>query len=929
MFKTWIRAGATWPDSLAGKVKGADHWAFKAPVRPELPVVKDARWAQGAVDRFVLARLEQEQLAPSPEADRVTLLRRLSLDLVGLPPTVEELDAFLADQSPDAWSKAVERLLASPHYGERWGRWWLDGARYADSDGFEKDKPRNVWMYREWVMNAFNRDLPYNQFVLEQIAGDLLPRATQDQIVATGFLRNSMINEEGGVDPEQFRMEAMFDRMDAIGKSVLGLTLACCQCHSHKYDPITQTDYYRMFAYLNNSYEGSVAVYNPDELLRRNAILEDIRAIEDHLREARPDWPEAMAAWEDSVTADQPEWTTLRPADDSSGGEKHYNLPDGSILSAGYAPTKSTLVFPIETPLEGITAVQLELLNDPNLPRQGPGRSSAGLCVLSEFQLTAASAKEPGKSQPVKVVAAYSDAEQPERPLEDQFFDKSKDTRITGPAAFAIDGKNETGWGINMGNGRSNVPRRAVFIFEKPVGAQGPSILTFKLVMNHGGWNSDDNQSNNLGRFRLSVTTRPNVAADPVPEQVRKVFATPRAERSPAQVRTVFSYWRTLQPEWKAENDRIEALWATHPAGSSQLVLQERQEMRTTSLLKRGDFLKPVNAVEPGVPAVLNQLPEGTAADRVTLGKWLADRQSPTTARALVNRVWQAYFGTGIVASSEDLGTQCDPPSHPDLLDWLAVEFMESGWSLKHLHRLIVQSATYRQSSRVDEKLLALDPYNRLLARGPRFRVDAEVVRDIALTASGLLNRKFGGPSVYPPLPEFMLLPPVSYGPKTWREDKGENRYRRAVYTFRFRSLPYPVLQTFDSPNGDFACVKRPRSNTPLQALMTLNEPIFMECAQALAATTLSQGGTTDTDRLRFAFRRCVSRTPSDEELAVLTTLLDAERSRLAGKADLKARPPLGEGRPAFPEGTSTAEQTAWTLVARVLLNLDETITRE
>jgi hypothetical protein len=936
--KEWVEAGAAWPDALAGDEKAAlKHWAFHPPVRPEVPA--DATgWSKNPIDNFVLARLAKEGLKPSPEADKSTLLRRLSLDLIGLPPTLEELDAFLADERPDAYSRQVERLLSSPHYGERWGRIWLDAARYADSDGFEKDKPRFVWFYRDWVVNALNRDLPYDQFVTDQLAGDLLPDATQDQIVATGFLRNSMINEEGGIDPEQFRMEAMFDRMDAIGKSILGLTIQCAQCHDHKYDPITQADYYRLFAFLNNSTEGSRAVYTPPQLEKRAEILRKTSEIESNLKHLAPDWQERLAAWEASLPA-QPKWTTARPDIDTSGGQKHYLLEDGSILGQGYAPTKWTSDFAATiADVPEINAVRLELLNDPNLPMGGPGRSVSGLCALTEFTVDVLGPEPGAKSAKVKFTKVLADANPAEVELDPMFADKTNKRRVTGPASYAIDGDSLTAWGIDVGPGRSNVPRTAVFIPEKPIANASGTKITFHLMQNHGGWNSDDNQNNNLGRFRLSVTGDMIPGDSILPTAVVEVLKTPAAERSPAQVDVLFNHWRTTIPEFKPQNDEIEALWKSHPQPSSQLVLRERSEPRVTHMLKRGDFLKPADAVSPGVPAFLTSATAVPGSDRLALARWIVDRKHPTTARSIVNRIWQSDFGIGLVATSEDFGVQSEAPSHPELLDWLAVELMEPSdkseaaapWSLKHLHRLIVHSATYRQSSKVSPELAARDPYNRLLARGARFRVDAELVRDIALAASGLLNRETGGRPVHPPLPDFMLQPPVSYGPKTWKEDKDSQRYRRALYTFRFRSIPYPVLQAFDAPNGDFSCVRRARSNTPLQALMTLNEPIFMECARGMALSMASTPGD-DEHRINVAFRRCTSRAPTPRERSVLVDLLQSEKQRFSGD-EMGALETLANDPgqpPELPSGVKTAEAAAWTAVCRVLLNLDETITRE
>jgi hypothetical protein len=936
LIRRWIDEGAEWPnDSTLDPQSPAlpAHWAFVAPVRPAAPKVKNESWARTAVDRFILARLEKEGLHPSREADRVTLLRRLSLDLIGLPPTIAEVDAFVRDKSPDAYAKQVERLLASPHYGERWGRHWLDAARYADSDGYEKDKARQVWFYRDWVINSLNRDQPYDQFIIEQIAGDLIPNATQEQIVATGFLRNSMNNEEGGIDPEQFRMEAMFDRMDAIGKGILGLTIQCAHCHNHKYDPFKQEEYYRMFAFLNNSDEANVAVYTAEEQIKRAEIFRRVREIESELQHRASDWRQRMADWEEKIKGDQPEWIVIEPAVDeiSTGGQRYLPMKDGSFLAAGYAPAQHRVKMTFKTDVANITAFRLELLTDPNLPRGGPGRSSKGSCALTEFEVMAAPASKPDKITKLKIAGASTDVNPPEREIEPIFNDKSGKRRLVGPIGFAVDNREETAWSIDAGPGLRNQRRKAVFTLDQPITNEGGTVFTFYLSQKHGGWNNNDQQQNSLGRFRLSLTTARQVAADPLPATVREVFSVPRDQRTPAQTQAVFSFWRTIVPEWRAANEQIAELWRQHPEGSTQLVLRERDEMRATHVLKRGDFLRPDKTVAPGTPAFLHQMAPGKAPDRLNFAKWLVDRDSPTTARSLVNRVWQSYFGVGIVATPEDFGKQGEAPSHPELLDWLAVELMEKGWSLKHLHRLIVHSAAYQQSSKVTPELLGKDPYNRLLARGPRFRVEGEIVRDIALTASGLLNPKMGGPSVYPPAPGFLFLPPFSYGTKVWHEEKGENRYRRAIYTFRFRSVPYPALQVFDAPGGDVSCVRRTRSNTPLQALTTLNETLSIEAARALAIRTLKDGGPNDQHRMVYAFRLVLLRRPAENEMVELIGLLDRQRTRfVAGELNpwnLVANDP---DKPfPLPRGVTMEELAAWTAVSRVLLNLDETITKE
>ncbi|MHA3774669.1 PSD1 and planctomycete cytochrome C domain-containing protein [Verrucomicrobiota bacterium sgz303538] len=936
LLRAWIDQGAPWPDSASVVLKDPrDHWAFKAPVKPAIPQIGNPKSKiENPIDSFVQARLEKESLQPSPEADKGTLLRRLSLDLIGLPPTVQELDTFLSDKSPDAYSRQVERLLSSPHYGERWGRHWLDAARYADSDGYEKDKPRLAHFYRDWVINAFNRDLPYDQFIIEQLAGDQLPNPTQDQIVATGFLRNSMINEEGGVDPEQFRMEAMFDRMDVIGKSVLGLTTACIQCHNHKYDPFTQEEYYKMFAFLNNDHEAQPTVYTPEEQMKRADILRQITEAEVKLKQETPDWETRMARWENELASHpQTEWTLIQPEAEanSASGQRYIHQKDGSILAAGFQPTKHTVKMSVKTDVKNISGFRIEMLKDPGLPAQGPGRSHLGTFALTEFKVEAASAQGEGKKEPIKFAKAAANLEPAlETPVHPNFNEKTPVRRVIGPASYAIDGKDDTAWSNDIDPGRRNRECEAVFTAEKPLaGFEGGTELTIYLAQKHGGWNADDLHGNNLGRFRLWITSAAELP-DPLPKNVQEILQIPREKRSEAQVAALFSHWRTTVLEWKESNARIDALWKQYPEGVTQMVLTQRDEMRETHMLKRGDWLKPGKAVTAGVPAVLHQLPPNAPPSRLTFAKWLVDPKSSTTARVLVNRVWQAYFGIGIVATPEDFGTQGEAPSHPELLDWLACEFMEKGWSQKELHRLIVHSSTYRQSSRVTPDLLARDPYNRLLARGARFRVEGEIVRDIQLAASGLLNPKVGGRAVMPPAPDFLFKPPASYAPFPWIEETGAERYRRAVYTYRRRTTPYPLLAAFDTPEGNTSCVRRARSNTPLQALVTLNESMSVEAARALARCILDEGGETDTARIDYAFRRVLSRPPIETERAELLKLIEKQRARIADGWLNPWEVATGSAEKTTLPGNTTPTQLAtYTVVSRVLLNLDETITKE
>ncbi len=919
--REWIENGARWPAGVGPEPTApARHWAFAAPLRPSLRSGESGH----PIDTFVRARLRQAGLEPMPRAGDATLLRRLSLDLTGLPPSLDELDSFMADRDFD---RLADRLLSSPHYGERWGRLWLDAARYADSDGYEKDMPRQVWFYRDWVVDALNRDMPYDRFVVEQIAGDLLPGATQAHQIATGYLRNSMVNEEGGTDPEQFRMEALFDRMDAIGKGILGLTVQCAQCHSHKYDPFTHEDYYRLFAFLNSADEAKVAVYTEEDRIRRDSVFDGIRAIEDGLMRDSPDWASHMEAWEESVRGGQPRWTVLAlEVDDlSTGGQRYLPQPDGSLLAQGYAPTEHVAKLVARTDLPEVTAIRLEVLTDPNLPLGGPGRSVYGSGALSEVRVEAAPAGSPEDTREVWIRTATADIDLPERELDPAVFPhKEGFVRRAGPVEFAIDGCTDSAWDLFAGHGRSNQPRKAVFVLDRPVRHPDGSLLTVYLDQSHGGYDSNVGQNNNLGRIRLAVTDAPDPVADPLPARVREIVELGSASRSRSATREVFRYWRTTVPAWSEANRLIDEHWSRYPQGQTQLVLAERPAPRDTHVLRRGDFLEPGERVDAGVPGFLHELPEGAPRSRLAFAEWLVDRRSPTAARAIVNRIWQAYFGTGLVATPEDFGTQGESPSHPQLLDWLAVEFMDAGWSLKHLHRLIVTSETYRQSARQTERARAVDPDNRLLSRGPRHRADAEIVRDIALAASGLLSRRVGGPPVHPPAPELLFKPPISFSEKPWPSSEGGDRYRRGLYTFQYISAPYPAFETFDAPNGATACVRRSRSNTPLQALTTLNEDLFVEAARSLGRRTVAEAAG-DEARLAHAFRLCLSREPRPEEASLFRGLLANTRAQLA-EGDLDP----WQIAVADPEdGARPDAAAAWTVVARALLNLDETISKQ
>jgi mono/diheme cytochrome c family protein len=918
LIRKWIDEGAEWPADSKSATRNPQsaiqqRWAFVKPVRPAPPEVKNSAWVRTPIDNFILAQLEKQGLGPSPEADKITLIRRLSLDLTGLPPAIEEVDQFMGDSSPDAYGKLVDRLLDSPHYGERWGRWWLDAARYADTNGFEKDRARSIWPYRDWVIDAFNRDMPFDQFTVEQLAGDLLPQPTLETRVATGFLRNSMLNQEGGVDPEQFRVEGIIDRVDAVGKAFLGLTVSCAQCHNHKFDPISQTEYYRFYAFLNNDDEPAIEV--PDEKIteKRKEILSKIAKIEDDLMAGDADLPRRMASWEAGVGPYSAAWTPIKDGEIFAAfGVKFDRLEDGSFIAKGDNATTNNYIVKAKTNLRKITGLRVEFLTDPNLPRGGPGRAPDGGFYFSEFSVEAA---PPGKldspniMEKVPLANVTADFELPD-----------------SPAKNVIDGNIKTHWSSDAGPVRRNQSRQFVFETQKSVGYDDGVALTFQLAQKKDDTIDTEQRQPNIGRFRISVTDAPNPKADPLPASVRAILSTPADRRSKEQRREVFSFYRTIDPAFVEANKKIDELMREWPYGPTTLALSAREISRGTRVFKRGDWKRPGDAVSPGVPAALHPFPKDAPPNRLGLAKWIVDRNNPLTARVIVNRIWQQYFGQGLVTTPEDFGSRCEPPSHPELLDWLAVEFIESGWSMKHIHRLILNSAVYRQSSKVTPKLLEADPYNRWLARAPRIRVESEIVRDVALAASGLLNKKIGGPSVFPPLPAGVM--DLAYGGFKWENATGEDRYRRGMYTFWKRTVPYPPMLAFDSPNGDFSCARRVRSNTPLQALTTLNDTVFMEAAQALGLRVWKNGGADDRSKMTYAFRLCVSREPDQFEMQKLMGLLEDQKKYFDGRTSAAVYVTAADPN-RMPEDVDLHKVAPWTMVARVLLNMDETITKE
>ncbi len=895
--KQWIKDGANYES----------HWAFTPPVQLPVPAVGMA----SPLDAFVVARLQDRKLALSPAAPMATLCRRLYLDLTGLPPSPAEL----ADFERLGYEATVETLLKSERFGEKWARHWLDVARYSDTNGYEKDLQREQWKWRDWVVDALNRDMPYDQFLLEQIAGDLLPGATQEQIIATGFLRNSMINEEGAIVPEQFRMVEMIDRVDCLGKAVLGLSTQCAQCHSHKFDPLSHDEYYGMFAFLNNAYEAQSWVYTPDQQQAIAKVQQRIRDAEERLRAARPQWKLELAAWEEPLARQQTElaWEPLIATElgTISGLNHPTQEADRSLLMQGHT---SNDVFMISSPaLSGVTGLRLEALNHLDLPHNGPGRSRLGTWAIQEVEVFVK--KPDGKDwEKQKLASASADFSEAE-------VKQADGKKASGPVAHLIDGKDDTTWNADHGVGRRNQPSVAVLQFEKPL--TFPDGTQFKIV-----WRMGDM----LGCCRWSITRQAAPTVPPVSHAAILALQTPADQRTSEQQAAIFTAWRTSLADAKAINDEIDAIWKDYPqAATSILHLTEREpaHRRVTHLLDRGNWDQPRKVIEPSTPAAFHSFPADAPRTRLGFARWLADRRSPFTARVAVNRIWQAMFGTGLVETPEDFGTRAPVPEYREVLDWLAVDFMQHGWSQKHLIRTIVTSATYRQSSFASPELLQSDPRNVWLARGPRFRAEAEVVRDIALSVSGLMTHKLGGPSVIPPVPQNVLDYNYTY-PSYWKPAEGPERYRRTLYGFRKRSMPDPVMANFDGPNGDFACARRMRSNTPLAALTGLNETIFVESARSLAIRVLREGGKSDAERADYAFVLCTSRKPSPEERQAILDLLQSRRRRLAD-GWLNPRE-VATGDPAklpnLPAETTPQDAAAWTLASRVLLNLDETISK-
>jgi len=1030
----WIKSGA----------KYAQHWSYEKPVRHPLP-----KGAAHPVDAFLLDRLSREGLSPQPEADRATLVRRVTLDLTGLPATPEDVDAFLNDTAPGAWERVVDRLLDSPAYGEHWARLWLDLARYADSAGYADDPQRTIWGYRDYVIRAFNENKPFDRFTIEQIAGDLLPEAGEDQITATAFHRNTMTNNEGGTNDEEFRTVAIVDRVNTTLALWMGTSMACAQCHTHKYDPITQHEYFQVYAFLNSTEDADrrneeplYSFFSPEQKKQRAKLERELAALEEALANTSPEVKVAAAGWADRPP-DPGAWQPLIPAAVKSQASLATGTEaDGTVAVAAPAE-KDTLTVDIPlTAARKLGALRLEALPHASLPSGGPGYGGGNFVItgvsatltppegakgpaaryvrielpghdkvlqLAEVQVfsgganlaiqgtatqistrtdavasraidgntdpklangsvahTAGDSPDPWwevdlKSEhPVDRIVVFNREEAAERlagfrviALDEQrrrvweksdnpaapetsfvlsgprgilFSDATAEYEQDGFTADSViplpaarkEGRHNQGWAVGGAQGK---PHALTLIASAPVEIPAGSRLTVTIAQ------QSRHANHTLGRFRLSATSDSDaVQRAALPRHIRAILSIPDKSRSPARQEELVRFiGREVTPDLKPVREKIAALRKELDGVKPSTVPVMRElppdKRRKTQVQLRGNWLSLGDVVTEGVPAAFHPLPADAPKNRLTLARWLVSEENPLTARVIANRFWEAVFGIGLVRTSEEFGSQGEQPSHPELLDWLATELVREKWDLKKFLRLLVTSAAYRQSSKVAPGMAERDPDNRLLARGPRVRLSAEMIRDQALAVSGLLSRKMHGPSVRPERPN-MGLSAAFGGGLDWKTSGGEDRLRRALYTEWRRTSPYPSMTTFDAPNREVCTIRRNQTNTPLQALVTLNDPVYVEAAQAFARR-LFAASKEPRQIIREAFRLALSRAPSDRELERLLTLQTeaaAEFRKDPQKAADMAANPIGP----VPAGTDPAELAAWTAVANVVLNLDE-----
>jgi hypothetical protein len=868
--------------------EGADydtHWAFVPPVQPNPPKTQ-GKWVRNPIDAFVLDNLRKHKLEPAKEADKYTLVRRVYLDLIGLPPSPEEADAFVSDQRHDAYGRLVDQLLGSERYGEKWAREWLDLARYSDTNGYEKDRPRSIWPYRELVIRALNSDMPYDQFSVEQLAGDMLPNATQEQKVATGFHRNTMLNEEGGIDPLEFRFYAAVDRVATTGTVWMGMSTMCAQCHSHKYDPFSHEEYYQMMSLLDNTEEPDLFIESEQQAQQKAAAEKKIAEKVTTLEKETEGFGEAFDEWLSKSKETAVRWKTLKPDSMETNLPKLEILGDGSIFSSGDVTKRD--VFTLQfTAKEDVTALRLEVLPDDRLPDRGPGRcyyeGRKGDFFLSEFDVTA-NGKKHTITEPTHT------------------YGKISIGSGSADAKNVTDGNGSSGWSTAGETGKSH---HLVLPLEKPINA-GISFTIEMLFERHFVVS--------LGRFRLSATSCPTPPkAQKHGAEVEDILAR-ECKPSPEQLAILRQTFLEQDPRWEKQRKQLEALKRSIPNLQHTMVMQERpaDNPRPIHLRHRGEYTSPKHQVQPGIPAVFAVGEKSRPKDRLEFAKWLTSEKNPMGDRVTVNRAWRSFFGAGLLRTSGDFGTQAPAPDHPELLDWLAMEFRNQGMSMKKLHRLIVTSATYRQDSAMTPAIRKADPQNRFLARGPRVRLSGELIRDHMLKASGVLSTKMYGPGVYPPQPASVTA--LAYGGTKWIASKGEDRYRRSIYTFQKRTAPFAGYLTFDGISGENCTARRDRSNTPLQALTLLNDEMYLELAREAGKLPVEEP-------VIALFRRFLTRPPSASEKETLQAYLEAQTRRLE----------KGELDPAQITGKkgATKDLAANVLLARAIMNLDEAITKQ
>ncbi|NQU48493.1 MAG: DUF1553 domain-containing protein [Planctomycetes bacterium] len=854
----WIEQGAPW----------AEHWAYVAPVQPELPVISDPTWPRNAIDNFVMAKLDNESLTPSPSANDQTLLRRLSLDLTGFAPTPAQRAQFLEAQNDNRWQQQIDRLLASPRYGERMAWPWLDAARYADSNGYQGDKDRTMWPWRDWVVRAFNQNLPFDQFTTWQLAGDLLDNPTQEQKLATAFLRNHMINGEGGRIAEENRVEYIFDQLETVGTTWMGLTMNCCRCHDHKFDPISQENYYQLFAFFNQT-EVTGGGDNPNtapvmelpgqEQLRR---IQDLQRLLNTVEGQRAEVAQKLAA----VRA---EWQSMKPQQLKAEHQDLAILEDDSVLASGENPVKDIYRLQYRDRREPIAAIRLEAKMHESMTAGGLARSDSGNFVLTGFD--AQLVTEGMEPQTVAIQFARASVEQ-------------NGYGVSG----ALDGDPQSGWAVWLGQPITS-DQEAIFYLQQPIHLQPGQSL--QLTLRH----ESAHKHHNLGRFKISFTSAVQ------PEELK---------------------WLSMNEQHGELENEMQSVRSAIPR---VMVMQEQDQQRRTFLLQSGLYNQPKQEVSPGLPSALPALAMEDRVDRLALAQWLVSPENPLTSRVVMNRLWAQVFGVGLVKTMDNFGSQGERPTHPELLDWLALEFQRSGWDVKHMMRLMVDSATYRQSSDRSAEVQELDPDNRLLARGPRYRLPSWMIRDHALQASGLLVDKIGGPGNYPYQPAGVWQE-FTFQTRTYPQGEGASLYRRSLYTF-WRRIVAPTM-FFDSATRQSCSVTERRTNTPLHALSTLNDTTYVEASRFLAQRILQKPHVDEVARIRDAFLLMLSRVPSASETELVKNSLQRLRQQFQA-APLEAEQLLQAGASARDQNIDAIELAAWTSMALALFNLDETLTKE